>query len=104
MEISTGKPWLFDEALATNEYAELLARMGQRGRDPVVCENRHSPFISGLHWPLLSVAMYHGTNVLPYDQFFTRVDSPGADVPLGLVQSDIDHLQVVLQSYNFTIQ
>lgn len=104
VEPSTGQSWLFDETLETGEYDELLTRMHQRGRLSVVCENHHSPLVAGLHWPLLSVALYHGNNLLPYEQFFTRVDPPGANRTVGLVSADIEQLKVVLQSYNFKIQ
>lgn len=102
----TGTAWTFDESLTTGEHAELLARMQQQGRAGVVCDNMHSLLHTKLGWPLLSVAVYHGLNTLPYAQFFARMD-PLSDrnaVPVGLNPSDMEQLKVVLQSYNFRVQ
>jgi glycosyltransferase involved in cell wall biosynthesis len=99
-----GAPWKFDENLNIGEYTELLARMKQVG-EPVVCDNMHNVFNSGLQWPLLSLAVYHGSNELSYEDFFAKFDplaNPNG-VPLGINQEDIDHLKVVLYSYNFRV-
>lgn len=103
---ATGSAWQFDESLATGEYANLLMRMQQHGHAGVVCDNMHNPLNAKLGWPLLSVAVYHGLNTLTYEQFFARMD-PLSDrnaVPVGLNQSDMEQLKVVLQSYNFRVQ
>jgi glycosyltransferase involved in cell wall biosynthesis len=105
IEISTGHNWLFDEQLNTGEYGELLARMHRRGRRGVVCDNMHNPLIVGLHWPLLSVAVYHGGNELTREQFFQKTDSliDATGVPKGLNQIDTEQLKVVLQTHNFRV-
>lgn len=106
VDLVTGLAWKFDETLTTGEYAELLARMQQEGRPGVVCNNMHNILHAKLDWPLLSVAVYHGLNTLTYEQFFARMD-PLSDrnaVPVGLNQSDMEQLKVVLQSYNFRVQ
>ena len=99
-----GAPWKFNENLNTGEYAELLARMRQIG-DPVVCNNMHNVFNSGLQWPMLSLAVYHGSNELSYEDFFAKFDllaNPNG-VPIGINPEDIEHLKVVLYSYNFQV-
>lgn len=99
------RPWQFNEDLNINEYDELLARMKQAGLETVVCNNMHNAFVQGLHWPLLSVAMYHGGNELTQEQFFTLGESAErGKVPVGLNAVDMEHLKVVLQSYNFTVR
>jgi glycosyltransferase involved in cell wall biosynthesis len=105
IEISTGHNWLFDERLNTGEYGELMARMHRRGRKGVVCDNMHSPLIAGLHWPLLSLAIYHGGNELTKEQFFQATDSlvDANGVPNGLNQIDMEQLKVVLQTHNFQV-
>jgi len=97
--------WEFNEDLNINEYDELLARMQQAGLNPVVCNNMHNAFVQKLHWPLLSIAVYHGGNELTREQFFALGESaePGK-VPVGLNATDVDHLKVVLESYNFKVR
>lgn len=100
-----GTPWQFNSDLNTGEYEDLLTAMNQQGLNRVVCDNLHNPFVQGMHWPILSIAMYHGGNELTRDQFFPEkhtVDR-GA-VPFGMNSQDLDHLKVVLQSYNFYVQ
>lgn len=98
------KAWKFNEDLNTGEYEELLARM-QNMNDPVVCDNMHNVFVKGLHWPIMSVAIYHGNNELTYERFFAKYDPllEANGVPIGLNVEDIEHLKVVLQSYNFRV-
>jgi glycosyltransferase involved in cell wall biosynthesis len=105
IEISTGHNWIFDERLNTGEYGELLTRMHRRGRNGVVCDNMHSPLITGLHWPMLSIAVYHGGNELTREQFFPQSDPLVGQfgVPTGLNPTDMEQLKIVLQSYNFQI-
>ena len=101
-----GQPWLFDPDIEINEYAELLARMLQHNANYVACDNMHNVFNNGLHWPLLSVAIYHGNNQLNYSQFFSdSANTPGhvSDVPEGINQNDIEHLKYILQMYNFKV-
>lgn len=99
------KPWQFNEDLNINEYDELLARMQQAGLETVVCNNMHNAFVQGLHWPLLSIAVYHGGNELTREQFFTLGESAEhGKVPVGLNATDVDHLKVVLESYNFKVR
>lgn len=101
---ASNTPWLFNEDLNIGEYEELLARMRQVN-EPVVCDNMHNVFVTGMQWPMLSVAIYHGNNELSYEQFFTKYDplSGNNGVPTGLNIDDIEHLKVVLQSYNFRV-
>lgn len=101
---ASGTPWKFDENLNVGEYEELLARMCQVS-EPVVCDNMHNVFVKGLQWPMLSLAVYHGNNELSYEQFFAKYE-PLANingVPTGLNAEDIEHLKVVLYSYNFRV-
>lgn len=97
--------WLYDEELNVGEHDELLARLQQAQGQAVVCDNMHNAFVSGMQWPILSVAIYHGNNELTHEQFFTRLPEPSNRrvVPEGLTQGDMDQLRVVLQSYNFKI-
>ena len=98
------EPWLFNPEIELHEYDELLARMLQHNPDYVVCDNRHNVFNSGLHWPLLSVAVYHGNNQLSYEDFFSvqAIENKGM-TPVGLNANDIDHLKYILQTYNFRV-
>jgi len=100
----TGKAWFFDAQLVRYEAEELLSRFAQVGKSVVVCNNAHSPLVQGLHWPLLSVAVYHGDNMLSREQFFVSSTAQPEVVPAGLNQTDIDQLKVVLQTYNFNVQ
>lgn len=99
-------PWLFNEDLISGEYEELLARMQQADIRPVICENMHNLFVSGMPWPILSVAFYHGSNVLSHEQFFARRDVLVSDFgsPVGLLNSDLEQLKTIFQSYNFKVQ
>jgi len=101
---SDGQPWLFNPDLNTGEYEELLARM-QQSIQPVVCDNMHNPFVRGMQWPLLSIAVYHGSNELTYDQFFARLNplTNSGGFPVGLNQEDVEYLKTVLYSYNFQV-
>ncbi len=100
------EPWLFNHEIEINEYEELLARMLQHNPEYVACDNMHNVFNNGLHWPLLSVAIYHGNNQLTYNQFFSdkanKSDSFDG-VPEGINQNDIEHLKYILQMYNFKV-
>ena len=97
---------LYDETLNIGEHDELLARLSQDGYPPVVCDNMHTTFVNGMQWPILSVAMFHTSNELTREQFFQKLPRPidHTVVPVGLRQSDMDHLRIVLQSYNFKIR
>jgi glycosyltransferase involved in cell wall biosynthesis len=99
-----GNVWQFDERLNTGEYEELLTSMQAHGVGRVVCDNMHNPFVQGLHWPLLSIAIYHGGNELTREQFFPPGHAANRGVPVGLNMLDMDHLKVVLQFYNFSVQ
>lgn len=101
-----GELWLYDEAMNIGEHDELLARMKRGGAAPVVCDNMHNPFVQGMQWPLMSIAMFHTSNELTHEQFFQKLPRPidRNVVPTGLRQSDMDQLRVVLQSYNFRIR
>lgn len=103
---SEAQLWLYDETLNTGEHEELLARIQQNAGDPVVCNNSHNRLVQGMQWPILSIAVYHGGNELLYEQFFggTDVTRNSGNVPTGLVDSDIQQLKVVLQSYNFDVR
>jgi len=98
--------WRYDESLNVGEHAELLDRMRQKANiTPVVCPNRHTQLITGLSWPVLSVAMYHGTNELEFNQFFEGLPEPRdvSLVPSGLNQKDVDLIKTMLRSYNFSV-
>lgn len=101
-----GEPWLYDEELNIGEHDELLARMKQDGVAPVVCDNMHNTFVNGMQWPIFSIAMFHTSNELTREQFFQKLPRPidHSIVPVGLRQSDMDQLRVVLQSYNFRVR
>jgi len=100
-----GRPWQYDAELNIGEHRELLARMSQQGCDPVAAPNWHTSLVNAMHWPLLSIAMYHGGNELSYEQFFPP--QPSTDkrriVPASLNGTDIEQLKSVLQAYNFRI-
>jgi len=97
--------WLYDEDMNIGEHDELLARMGQEGLEPVVCDNMHNQFVTGMQWPIMSIAMFHVCNELTREQFFQKLPKPvdRSVVPVGLRAADINQLRVVLQSYNFKI-
>jgi glycosyltransferase involved in cell wall biosynthesis len=98
------EPWFFNPEIEINEYAELLARMLQHNKNYVVCDNRHNSMNIGLHWPLLSVGVYHGNNQLTYENFFSGESKKMKNMtPYGLNSNDIDHLKYILQTYNFKV-
>ena len=101
-----GTIWIYDGHLTTGEHAELIARMSGKGLTPVVVDNSHTPFVQGMQWPLLSIAIYHAGNELTHEQFFHNLPLPvdRSAIPLGLTNGDITQLGAVLQSYNFKIQ
>jgi glycosyltransferase involved in cell wall biosynthesis len=103
---SSGALWLYDENLNTGEHSELLARMRRDGADATVCNNMHNTFVSGMQWPILSIAMFHTSNELTHEQFFPKLSKlvDRTVVPQGLIQSDMAQLRTVLQSYNFKIR
>ena len=103
---NTKSLWLYDEELNIGEHDELLARMRRHKGGAVVCNNMHNTFVDGMQWPILSIAIYHDNNELTHEQFFERLPRPTdhSVVPVGLRQSDMDQLRVVLQSYNFQIK
>lgn len=100
-----GTPWQFDAQLNIGEYEDLLTTMQQSGVGRVVCDNLHNPFVQGMHWPILSIAIYHGSNELTHSQFFPEkyIVERGA-IPFGMNSRDLAHLKAVLQFYNFAIQ
>ncbi len=91
----------YDEEIEVNEHAELLSRLPE----PVVVDNSHNVFTSGMQWPIMSIAVYHGNNLLSRDQFFEGMPFPEDKnvVPEGLIPNDIATLKSVLQSYDFQI-
>lgn len=91
----------YDEELEINEHAELLSRLPE----PVVVDNSHNVFTSGMQWPIMSIAIYHGNNQLSRDQFFEGMPFPEDKnvVPEGILPNDIATLKSVLQSYDFQI-
>ncbi len=99
-----GTVWQFKESCNTGEFEELLGLMTSYGVDRVVCDNVHNPFVQERHWPLLSVAIYHGGNELTLEDFFPDQPSAAGVVPPGLNWADLEQLKVVLQSYNFAVQ
>ena len=103
---SSGEPWLYDGSMNIGEHDELLARMSQAGATPVVCDNMHNSFVTGMQWPILSIAMYHTSNELTHEQFFQRIPKPmdASVVPVGLTGEDMMQLKTVLQSYNFKVR
>ena len=103
---SNGISWFYDESLNIGEHDELLARIAEEEGGHVVADNSHNTFVTGMHWPILSIAVYHGMNELSFDKFFEGITQP-ADrntVPPGLVKADMDQLRIVLSSYNFQVK
>jgi len=100
---SNGISWLYDESLNTGEHDELLARVAEEEGGVVVADNSHNTFVAGMQWPLMSIAVYHGMNELPFDRFFEGMPRPidRNVVPPGLVPADITQLRAVMESYNF---
>lgn len=105
-EASNGISWLYDESINTGEHDELLARVAEEEGGVVVVDNSHNTFVTGMHWPILSIAVYHGMNELSFDKFFDGMHVPTDRniVPPGLLASDVDQLRVVLASYNFQVK
>ena len=102
LDPATKSPWLFDESLQEGEFEELLSRMpGQR----VVFDNAHTRFSADTQPSLLSIALYHGENMLSYRKFFGDVDRTSAEteVPIGLNSSDIEYLKKVFAIYDFKV-
>lgn len=101
-----GISWLYDESLNIGEHEELLARISEEEGGHIVADNSHNTFVTGMHWPILSIAVYHGMNELSFDRFFDGMPGPidRNIVPPGLVASDVDQLRVVLASYNFQVK
>lgn len=96
--------WLYDESLNSGEHEELLSRLCD-GVSPVICNNNHTRLVNGLGWPLLSVAMFHGSNELQFNQFFEGLPEPfDKDMaPIELNTQDISQLKTMLRSYNFNV-
>ncbi len=103
---SNGISWLYDESINVGEHDELLARIAEEEGGHVVVDNSHNTFVTGMHWPILSIAVYHGMNELTFDRFFEGMPQPVDRnmVPPGLVNSDMDQLRIVLSSYNFRVK
>ena len=95
---------LYDESLNSGEHEELLSRLCD-GISPVICNNNHTQLIRGLSWPLLSVAMFHGSNELQFNRFFEGLPEPvDKDMaPAELNTQDILQLKTMLRSYNFNV-
>lgn len=105
---SKGERWFFDARLNIGEYDELLARMGNDlgHTDFLVCDNSHNDLLNALHWPLLSIAVYHGSNELTKEAFFqtTALQFSSDSVPAGMNSHDVELLRTVLQSFNLQTQ
>lgn len=103
---SNGISWLYDENLNTGEHDELLARVAEEEGGYVVADNSHNTFVTGMHWPILSIAIYHGMNELTFDKFFDGMPRPVDRnvVPPGLVAEDVSQLKLVLAGYNFKVK
>ena len=100
-----GTVWQFNTEINTGEYEALLAEMRQCDIGFVICDNQHNVFITGMHWPLLSVAMYHGGNELTREQFFPDGNTVNmGQIPNGLNAQDMDCLKNILRAYNFSVQ
>lgn len=98
--------WLYDESLNVGEHDELLARIAEEEGGHVVADNSHNTFVTGMHWPILSIAIYHGMNELTFDRFFEGMTQPVDQniVPPGLVAEDVNQLKRVLAGYNFKVK
>lgn len=103
---SNGISWFYDESINTGEHDELLARVAEEEGGVVVADNSHNTFVTGMHWPILSIAVYHGMNELTFDKFFDGMPRPVDRniVPPGLVAEDVDQLKRVLAGYNFKVK
>lgn len=103
---SNGISWFYDESINIGEHDELLARIAEEEGGHVVVDNSHNTFVTGMHWPILSIAVYHGMNELTYDKFFDGMPRPvdKNTVPPGLVEADVQQLKAVLASYNFKVK
>lgn len=95
----TQAPWVFNPALNTGEYDELLAQMKRQGSFPVVFDNKNTDLVPDQCLPLLSIAVYHGANELSPRQFFEYTEPD-----TGLNRYDMEHLKHVLQLYDFQIK
>jgi glycosyltransferase involved in cell wall biosynthesis len=98
-----GEPWQFPEAHNTGEYELLLSEMQREGLGTVVCHNMHNSYLSGLHWPLLSVAVYHGGNELNRPEFFPTADKPTTQQE-GINQTDLQYLMTLLKAFDFYVE
>ena len=103
---SNGISWFYDESLNVGEHDELVARIAEEEGGIVVIDNSHNTFVTGMHWPILSIAIYHGMNELTFDRFFEGLTQPvdRNEVPPGLVDSDVQQLKAVLAGYNFKVK
>lgn len=103
---SNGISWFYDESLNIGEHEELIARVAEEEGGCIVADNSHNTFVTGMHWPILSIAVYHGMNELTFDRFFDGMPRPVDRniVPPGLVAEDVDQLKRVLAGYNFKVK
>ncbi len=103
---SNGISYLYDESISVGEHDELIARIAEEEGGHVVADNSHNTFVTGMHWPILSIAVYHGMNELTFDKFFDGMPRPVDRnmVPPGLVNADMDQLRIVLSAYNFQVK
>lgn len=95
-----GEKW-FDEQYNVGEWEVLRNQLGQEL--PFVCDNSRRSAFTALPSPLLSVAMFHGTNELNSTDFFAN----SLDVTrekAGLTSIEFAHLRDILQSYNFVVE
>ncbi len=101
-----GTPFYYRAETQPGEHRELLSAVEvDCGGRRVVADNRHNVFVSGMQWPILSIAFYHGDNTLPYHDFFEGLPMPvDQDIlPSQLNDSDVAQIRSVLSSYNFTM-
>lgn len=95
-----GDKW-FDEQYNVGEWEVLRNQLGQEL--PFVCDNSRRSAFTSQPSPLLSVAMFHGTNELNSTDFFANsLDVTGGKT--GLTSIEFLHLREILQSYNFVVE
>lgn len=95
-----GEKW-FDEQYNVGEWEVLRQQLGQEL--PIVCDNSRRSAFTLLPSPLLSVAMYHGTNELNSSDFFADSAEVTRDTS-SLAPIEFTHLRDILRSYNFVVE
>lgn len=94
----------YDESLEYGENEELLARVFGPRSTATIIDNRFSELNAEIPWSLMSVGIWHGSNLLSRDRFFVdAVPQWEASEDVRLNTLELHQLRSVFAFFNFQL-